>query len=380
MAAMSHRGRVLAALNHEQPDRVPIDFGSTIDTTIHEDTYERLKVLLGLEHETAPMPKRLSELVIPHESILQRFDVDTRYLGLGDYEGGVQEEGDGDTLCDEWGTVWQKTGDGHYMFVDGPFFNKVRPGLKDLESHTWPDPDNPGYCRGIRERAAALRKNTDHAIVLNMPAGIIHRGQFMRGFGDWLKDLYKNREFVCRMMDIVVGHWIRLAENALDAADGNVDVVYFGDDLASQAGPLIDPRLYRELIKPHHGRMIAALKARSDVKVLFHSCGAISTLIEDLIDVGADIINPVQVAAKGMEPDRLKRQFGDRISFWGGVDTQGILPFGTPAEVRAEVRRMIDCLGKDGGYIFNSVHNIQNDVPAENVIAMFDEALSYRRP
>ncbi|MHA1567636.1 MAG: uroporphyrinogen decarboxylase family protein [Alphaproteobacteria bacterium] len=377
MPVMTHRERVLAALNHQPTDRVPIDFGGTYTTTIFFAAYERLKTLLGVEHETNIYSKT-RRLAIPDETVLRRFDVDTRFLGLGAYEGD-QRELDADTYLDEWGTTWRKADDGHYLYIDGPFFGRKKPDPEDLEKGKWPDPDNPGYYRGLAERAQKLRRETDYAIILNMPIGVIHQGQFLRGFADWLKDLYKNRTFSERTMDMVADHWIRIAENALDLVDGNVDVVFFGDDLASQLAPLFNPVIYRELIKPRHARMIAAVKAKTDAKILYHSCGAVSQLIEDLIDIGVDALNPVQVTATGMEPGSLKKQFGDRITFWGGINTQNVLPFGTAEEVRAEVRRVIDILGAGGGFVLNSVHNIQNDVSAENIVAMFDEARAYGR-
>jgi uroporphyrinogen decarboxylase len=376
MAGMTHRERVLAALDHRQTDRVPIDFGGTYTTTIYYAAYERLKEHLNEQHDTVILSK-IRRLAIPDETILRRFDVDTRFLGLGVYEGD-QKEIDENTYLDEWGTTWRKAEDGHYLYVDGPFFNEKHPDPAEIDQWKWPDPDNPGYYRGLRERARTLRENSDCAIILNLPIGPIHQGQFLRGFADWLKDLYKNREFISKLMDVIADHWIRLTENALDAVGDDVDIVFFGDDLASQLAPLFSPDKYREIIKPRHRRMVAAAKAKRDVKVLYHSCGAVSSLIGDLVDVGIDAVNPVQVTAKNMEPDQLKRQYGDRIAFWGGINTQNVLPFGTADEVRAEVRRVIDCLSGDGGYVLNSVHNIQNDVPAENIVAMFDEARTYR--
>lgn len=376
MPEMSHRERVLAALEHRETDRVPIDFGGTYTTAIYYAAYDRLKAHLGIEHETVVYSKT-RRLAVPHESVLRRFDVDTRMLALGPYEGD-QKEIDEDTYLDEWGTTWRKAEDGHYLYVDGPFFSVRRPDPEALEGFPWPDPENPGYTRGLKARAEALRAAGDHAVILNMPIGVIHQGQFLRGFGDWLKDLYRNRAFLDRMMGEIAARWIRVAERALEAAGAHVDIVFFGDDLASQLAPLFDPVMYRELIKPHHARMIRAAKDKADVKVLYHSCGAVSALIGDLIDIGVDAVNPVQVSAQGMDPAGLKRRFGDRITFWGGIDTQRVLPFGTPAEVRAEVRRVIDCLAPGGGFVLNSVHNIQNDVPAENVVAMFDEARAYR--
>ena len=375
MASISHRERVLAALDHEETDRVPLDFGGSAATTIYYTAYERLKAHLGIEGAPTTVTAKRTRTVIPDEEVLLRFDVDTRFLSLGGYEGGIGHEIDEDRFVDEWGTTWEKRDTHPYMSVDGPFCDRPAE-IADLEDHDWPDPENEGYYRGLAERARSLHANTDYAIVLGLPSGVIHQGQWLRGWAQWLMDLYKNPDYACRMMDIVADHWIGVAGNVLDKVGNNVDVVYLGDDLASQQGTLFSPEVYRKLIKPRHARMIGSVKERG-VKVMFHTCGAASTLFEDLIEVGVDAVNPVQVNAKDMDPARLKRDFGDRLTFWGGVDTQKILPFGTPADVRAEVRRMIDIMTPGGGYILNSVHNIQPDVPPENVVAMLEEAGDY---
>ncbi len=373
----THRERVLAALSHEETDRVPIDFGGAYATTIYFTAYERLKKHLDVEAETVIATKK-GRTALVDETILRRFDVDVRGLRLGAYEGGAnQEDIDEDNYRDEWGVVWTKTGTHPYITTDGPFYNKV-PVIEDLESHSWPDPDNPGLYRGLSERAEALRRDTDCAIVLNLRLGIVHEGQFLRGYADWLKDLYKRPEFANRLMEFTGGYCRKVVENALEAVGDNVDIVWFGDDMAIQESTLFDPKIYRQLIRPHQERTISMVKALADVKVVFHSCGAIAPLLDDLIGIGVDAINPVQVGAKGMDPARLKKEFGDRLAFWGGIDTQRILPFGTPDDVRAETRRIIDILGKGGGYVLNSVHNIQPEVSPENIIAMFDEARSYR--
>ncbi len=376
MASMTGRERVMAALRHEETDRVPIDFGGTNSTGIYFTAYDRLKDFLGLEHETV-IGRRMTRSVVIDESVLRRFEVDTRILGLGAFEGaGHQREIDEDSYADEFGAVWRKSGDGPYLNVDGPFYGE-RGTLRDLESHVWPDPDDPGYYRGLRERARALREETDCAIVLAVPTGIVHMAQWLRGYETWLLDLYKNRDFACRLVELITDWWVHVVENALAAAGDYIDVTSFGDDLGTQQSTLFDPRLYRELVKPHHARMFATLKGRCDAKALLHSCGAVSALFDDFIEIGVDAVNPVQVRAKGMEPERLKADYGERLSFWGAIDTQRVLPFGTPDEVRAEVRRVSDILGHGGGYVLNSVHNLQADVSPQNIAAMFDEARAY---
>ena len=377
MTEFTHRERVLAALDHQATDRTPIDFGGTFTTTMFYAAYDRLKEQLGIPvGQAAAQVSPTRRLAVIEPAVLDRFDVDTRYLALGTYEGD-QKVIDEDTYFDEWGVTWRKAGDGPYLYVDGPFFGIKKPPLDLLEGRDWPDPDNPGYYRGLSERAEALRRDTDCAIILNLPVGIDHQAQFLRGFGESLTDLYRNREFIERLYDIIADWYIAVADNALALVGDKIDIVFMGDDLASQQAPLFDPEIYRAIIKPRHRRIIEAIKSHGAPKVLYHSCGAVTALIDDLIEIGVDALNPVQVTANGMEPKALKQRYGRRIAFWGGISTQGVLPFGTPEDVRAEVRHTIDCLGQDGGYVLNSVHNLQNDVPAENVIAMFDEARSY---
>jgi uroporphyrinogen decarboxylase len=190
-------------------------------------------------------------------------------------------------------------------------------------------------------------------------------------------DLYENPDFVCRLMDIVTDLSIKMAEHALDAVGKNVDVVVYNEDLGHQQSTFTSPKHYREFIKPRHKRFFAAVKSRTQAKVLMHSDGAISALIGDLIDVGVDALNPIQVSAKDMVPANLKKEFGDRMAFWGAIDTRDILPFGSPEDVRKEVRRVFDILGKGGGYVLGSVQTIQAEVPPENIVAMFEEARSY---
>ena len=377
---MSHRERVLAALNHEPPDRTPIDFGGGIATTIYYTAYEQLKQHLGIDDVGPIQPhlRKQSRTVVPDDIVLERFDVDTRCLLLGGYEGGGREI-DEDAFVDEWGVTWRKSGTHCYMNKDGPFTDRGA-DMSELEAHDWPDPNNPGYYRGLAERAQALRNESDCAVILNLPVGIIHQCQFVRGFGDWLVDLHRHPDYACRMMDIITDSWVTIASTALEMVGDKVDIVFFGDDMGTQRSTLFSPEIYRALIKPRHKRMFDVLRAWPDLKTVLHSCGSTASLFEDMIELGVDAINPVQVNAANMEPERLKAAFGDRLSFWGGIDTQKILPLGSPDEVRQEVRRIIDILGKDGGYVLNSVHNIQPDVPPENVVAMFDEACAYQRP
>jgi uroporphyrinogen decarboxylase len=376
MPKLSSKERVLLALNHQEPDRVPIDFGATIATSIVVSGYEKLKQFLGLNQENRWL-RPVAQSVIPDDSVLDHFQVDTVPLILGNFSEGATKGMGPEGFVDAWGTTWKKAPDGHFINVDGPF-QKKEPTLDELESHTWPNPEDPGLYAGLEEQAEFLKNTTERALILNLPLGVIHQCQFIRGFSEYLMDLASNPEMAKRMMEIVSGIWIRIAANALEVIGSKVDVVAWGDDVGIQDSLMMSPVMYRNHIKPFHQKMIQAIKSRTEAKVFFHSCGAVSPLIEDFIEIGMDALNPLQVSAKGMEPAALKQKFGGRITFWGGIDTHHILPCGSPQEVRKEVRRMVKLMGKGGGYVLAAIHNIQADVPPENVAAMLEEAVNAR--
>jgi len=376
---MTHRERILAALNHKEPDRLPLDLGSSIATTMTAKAHERMRAYLSLPPEPPPATfSRRSSTVIPDEAILQRFAVDARPVLLGTPDDRPDREVSPDAFVDEWGVTWARPEGGHYISSDGPFYHLEEPTLEDLERFPWPDPADPGRYRGLRERAKALHEKTDYAVVLNLPVGPVHQCQFVRGYGEWLEDLLLNPAFAEALMDRVVELWIEIADRALEEVGDDVDLVMYGDDIGTQKGPLVRPELYRRVIKPRHRRMAEAVK-RHGKPILYHSCGSIYALIPDLIEVGIDALNPVQVTAAEMDTKRLKREFGRDLTFWGGINTQQVLPLGTPEEVREEVRRRIEDLAEGGGYVLCAVHNIQPEVPPENVVAMYEAALEYGR-
>jgi uroporphyrinogen decarboxylase len=370
----THRDRVAAALAHEEPDRVPIDFGGAEFTSITLPAYERLKTYMGVTRPTQPM-SIIHSVAHPDEEILRRFGVDTRNVQPGAYAGGRDHWEDENCYIDIFDVVWKRTAkavDQHFLHKDGPFHGG-KLTVERIESFDWPDPKNPGLAEGVRERVAEIKQGGDHAICLYLPGGVIHRGYAMRGFEAYLKDLYKSPEALCRLMDKLCDFWVGTAETVIEeAGPENVDIIYFGEDLGTQDGCMFDPEtIYPNYLKPRHRRMVETVKSKTKAKVCFHCCGSAYHFIDHLIDIGVDALNPVQVTARNMEPERLKADFGDRICFWGGINTQRILPFGTAEEVAAETRRVIDILGRGGGYILNSVHNIQAEVPPENIVAMF---------
>ena len=374
MANMTHRERILAALNHRQPDRVPLDLGATRSTSIVVQAYERLNRHLGSTEPPRIFSKWLN-IAHPSQAMLQRFDIDTRSVGQGppdNWQDIVFADG---SYQDEWGVVRSRpAGCLYYDLTKSPFAGEA--SVADMDRHPWPDPHDPGRCRGLKEEARRLRQETDYAIALNMPGGVVTQAQFLRGFEDWFADLIADPTFYHALLERITDLWIEMAKDELDAAGDCADFCFFGDDVAFQDGPMMSMELYRKMVKPYHARVFSYLKSRSSAKILYHTCGSVAHLIPDLIELGVDALNPIQVSAKGMDTKTLKREFGKDICFWGGIDTQRVLPFGSVQDVQVEVRRRVEDLGPDG-YCVCAVHNLQADVSPENICAMYDAAREY---
>lgn len=370
---MSPRERVLAAVDRQGPDRVPIDVGGTSFSTVIGQAYERLKASLGVGGETAYM-KRKSRSALLDEAVARRLGTDTRPLLVGSPDGWQDVYFDGGSFRDEFGVVWRRAGDGHYA----PLGNPLRQaGLNELAAYPWPDPHNPGRTRGLRDAARRLHEEGEHAVVLSMPVGFVHLSQYLRGYEQWLMDIVLNPEFLDALMDGALAWWMALCASVLDEVGPYVDVVALADDVAFHDRPMVDLARYRRLFKPRHEQMVRCVKERSGARVLYHCCGAVRSLVDEFVDIGVDALNPVQVSSADMDTAALKAEFGERISFWGAIDTQRVLPRGTPEEVRAEVRQRIADLAPGGGYVLASVHNIQEDVPPENILAMADAAIEF---
>jgi len=273
---------------------------------------------------------------------------------------------------DGWGSLWERRPDAiYYEVVDSPLRTAT---IDDLDRYPWPELAHPSRFVGLRERAQAIR-DAGYAVVALSGVSPFEQAYLSRGVEQWLLDLAADPDFALALMrkitDLMKASVVRLLEEAGDL----IDVLITGDDLGSQHTTLISPRMYRRLIKPFHAEIYSEIKRRTGAKVFYHSDGNIYSLLGDLIEIGIDLLNPVQVNAGDMgDTARLKREFGDQLSFCGAIDTGWVLPHGTPDDVRAEVRRRIKDLGPGGGYILASVHCIQPDVPLENVIAMLDEA------
>jgi len=380
MSPLSHRERVLAAVNHEAADRLPVDFGGSPATGINLLAYQRLKQHLGLPGPVRVQNER-SILALPDEAILELFDVDLRLVlaytaedscnrGLFN-EAALARQAE---YTDVWGVVRRRPPHGHYYVVRAPF-EKEDLTLADLDAHPWPSPTQTDAA-GLRLEAERLRRETDCALLVHVPGRLFSLGQFMCGFENWLLQLKINPEFCEALLDRGLEIQLAMAQTMLDAVGDAVDLLYLADDYGMQTGPLISPELFRRIFKPRMARLFQFLKARSSARIAFHSCGSVYALIPDFIDVGVEVLNPIQVSAADMDTGRLRREFGRRLAFWGAVDSHQVLPHGTPAQVRAEVARRVQDLGP--GYIPCSVHNLQAEVPPENILAMIDAVRTTR--
>lgn len=394
---MNSRERVLAAINHRQPDRLPIDLGGTRQSGIAVSTYHQLKQALGLGTPTRiyDVYQMLAEV---ERSVMERFGADVIGLNRPAVAFGIVNDGwrpwqmfDGTPVEVPTGfqPVTEKSGDlvlfnnGQLvarMPKDGYYFDRleVYPGGR----HAAVDEVNPPVmsdelCDHYAASAEALYQNTDLAIIAPLgPPYELFYGLGTGGFETWMMAFAIEPDYVNAMCSKLVDVWLENLKRFSQAVGNRVQILQFNDDFGTQDAPFISIKMFRQLVMPHYKRGLDWIHANTEMKVFLHSDGAIAPLIPSIIEMGVDILNPVQTSARGMEAVTLKQQFGDRLVFWGGsLDCQNTLPFGTPCEVRREVRQHVDTFSPGGGYVFAPVHNIQANIPPENVIAMFDEAL-----
>lgn len=378
---MTSRERLLAALNHQEPDRVPIDLGGN-QTGIHRFAYETLLAHWGLE-EPIEIMDAVQQLARPSEAVLQRLHVDTRYIAAGaaaGFQGGiVQNERNGrlwHDLVDEFGVRWSMPDDRPY-YMDITLHPLAEATVADIENYPFPRGDDPGRFVGLRQRAEAIRRGP-YALVSGISGVVYETCWYLRGLEQWFADMLQQPEICEALLDQTLRFWLDWFRAFLDEVGDLVDVIMIGDDLAGQTGPLFRPAFYRQVVKPRQMRLVQYIRSRTKAKIWYHTCGACREYIPDLLDNGIDILNPVQISAKNMDPAALKAEFGGRLVFWGGaIDAQHVLPRATPEEVREHVRRNLEAWKPGGGYVFNNVHNIQAAVPPENIVALYEAGYQY---
>jgi uroporphyrinogen decarboxylase len=373
----SSRDRVRAALAHREPDRIPFDLGGSRMSGIHVRAYAGLREALGLppvEIRVGDLTQQLAEV---DGDVVDALGCDVRFVGPragAAYRRELVDDGRYVTFRDEWGVGRRMPSVGGLYFdsFDAPLGGEVDAAA--IDAFPWPDATDPARYAGMTDAARHIVESEGRAVLVGSICGGLTEGLFkMRGFEDGYMDLAgdpdRARQVMERILEIKLAYWDR----ALRELGDLVDVVGEADDLGGQDRTLFSPATYRTLVKPLQRELFSFIRARTSARIFFHTCGAVRELVPDLVEIGVDILNPVQVSAAGMDSAALKREFGRDLVYWGGgVDTQRILGAGTPDEVRAEVRRRIADLREGGGFVFAAVHNVQPNVPPANLVAMWE--------
>lgn len=401
------------SVNHQQPDKVPVDLGSTPSSGISAIAYNNLKKKLGMTGGQTRIYDVVQQVVTPEQEILDRFQVDVLDIGRtfnaddSDWYPTTLADGSTGHYPNWFHPVLQPNGD-YYAYKNGEliakmpkgatFFDQaVFPYLEDFPDNyddldeamgkvlwsalvhsPWDHADDDNFWQTLREKAIYLKEHTDKALMIVCGCNLFEWGTFLRRIDNFLMDIYSDEEAVEELLDQLMERHLATLEKVCESVGDVVDILRFGDDLGLDSNPFMSPEKYRKIFKPRHTILCDYVHKHSNMKTFLHSCGSVSPLIPDLIEAGYDILNPIQTTARNMDPATLKRDFGKDITFWGGgCNTRTILNHATPQEVYDYTRRMLDIFMVDGGYVFNQEHNIMPDVPPENIIAMYKAVNEY---
>ncbi|HSR30312.1 MAG TPA: uroporphyrinogen decarboxylase family protein [Anaerolineae bacterium] len=409
---MTSRERILASIRHREPDRVPVDLGGTPSSGISAIAYSNLKAYLDIAEGHTRVYDVVQQLAQPEDMLLDRFGVDVLDIGRAFnteendwyditlpqrvpvqfpawFHPVQQPDGPWDAFAPDGvriatmpvgATFFDQTyfpyGDGYPAdYADLP---QEMPKIHwaGLVHSPWDHAGEPDFWQQLRQKALALRDSSDRALMIVAGCNLFEWGTFLRRIDNFLMDLVLNPDEVEKLLDALMEQHLATLEKVCEAVGDVADILRFGDDLGMDTGPFMAPRIYRKLFKPRHTILCEYVHTHSQMHTFLHSCGSIYRLLPDLIEAGYDIINPVQIGTRDMEPARLKREFGRDITFWGGgCDTRHVLNRGTPEKVKDHVKGLLEIWMPGGGFVFNTVHNILPDVPPKNIVAMF-EAIS----
>ncbi len=395
---MNSRERVIAAINHIEPDRVPIDLGGTAVSGIHIDPYKNLLNYLGIKKGKIPKIFDIEQMLVwVEEPIIRRFKVDVVYvpkmvqmlgMRINSWRKWKLKNGNQVEVPGNFYPVKNGNDGTLYLYVDGELVAKKVPGSPyfdrmiefkvhepllpvesfNLELYTDEELD---WCYDWAEK---LRSDTDKAVIGGFDLILGRWGSYQ----EWMLTIAANPEYVKQWYEYKLENLLANVKLYYQAVGENIDIIFLGEDFGMQQGMILSPRSFNEIVAPYYKKFFSWIRTHTHWKILFHCDGGIYPIINTLIDCGVDILNPVQTSAVGMNPKRLKRDFGDKITFWGGsVEPQTVLPGDDVDQIRAQVKERIREFGRDGGYVFAPIHNIQPDVRPENIVAMFDSALDY---
>ncbi len=374
---MTSKERVMAALNHEEADRVPLDIGGINNTCMHEIVEKQVKEALHLEDHGSMIKAIDQGVVVPDQSIVEYFGVDTCSIYINETRPWV-DNGDG-TFTDMWGLGRKLNPDGYYYnMVSHPLEDAEE--VEDLDAYQFPEPTEY-MVEGLRERMEA---NRDKCCILEgLREPMFGLPSWLRRNQNYYMDLLANEELSDALHEKILAYYKKLVDFLMERLGDGIDIVKFADDMGTQNSLLMSPEVYRKRVKPYQAALYGYVKEKYHKKILLHSCGAIRPIIGDLIEIGVDALNPVQISAAGMDPEGLKKEFGDRLTFWGGgIDTQHVLTEASPETVKEHVKRNLGIFKPHGGYVFAQVHNIQPGTPVKNILAMYEayrEAASYEK-
>jgi uroporphyrinogen decarboxylase len=375
---LTSRERVLNAIEHRPFDKIPHDLGGVV-SSISKIAYERYLSYLGIDYPEIIVSDRIQQLARIDEKLLSKFNIDTRHINL-DTRGKYSESENNNQFKDIYGISYSKVGTEryptlYYEITDYPLSTAT---LKNIDNYNWPSPAD-SWFKG-KEKLAKQHYSNDKAVIADPTSGgILEQSIWLRGFEQFLLDLYNDIDLVHYLLDKNLEIQLNIWERYLDEIGEWTSIVFYGDDYGAQDRELLKPEMWRELIKPRLRKLISTIKADySHIKLMLHSCGSIYSIIPDLIECGVDILNPIQPLANNMNPTTLKEVFGKKICFHGGIDIQVLLPRESPKTVEREVKKTLEILAGDKtGYIFATAHNILADVPAENIHALFKAISEY---
>jgi len=413
---MTSRERILAAVDHREPDRVPVDLGATPSSGISAIAYGRLKAHLGMTRGATRVYDVVQQLAQPEDEILDRFRVDVvdigRAFNADDSAWRPAVLADGQAAQYPAWFVPERQPDGSFVarMPDGlaiarmpagaPFFDQTYfpyldgypADFSDLSTEMgrvlwaalahspWDHAGDRGFWDMLRARVIELRHASDRALMIVCGCNLFEWGTFLRRMDNFLVDLVSEPSRVEALLDALMERHLAVLERVCRAVGDVADILRFGDDLGTNSGPFMSPATYRRLFKPRHAMLCDYVHRHSGMRTFLHSCGSIRALLPDLIEAGYDIVNPVQTDCRGMDAEGLKADFGGDICFWGGgCDTRHVLPAGTPQEVKDHVKRRLDVFMPGGGFVFNTVHNILPEAPPQNVVAMYEAIEEYGR-